>query len=564
MKYRIYAFLVTSILCSAIYSNALRVPFHYDDDFAIVRDQDVHVDRLGLNEIGVILSKGRPAATLSFAVNYRLGELDVFGYHLVNIIVHILAAFGLFLFAELTLSIARNQTLKASSIHAEEEGLFKRKETVIALLAALLWAANPVNTQAVTYIVQRMTGMAAMFYVYSLVFYAWGRLASGKRRIVYFSLTILAALLAIGSKQIAITLPAAIFLFEVCVIRGGNIDFIKEKRFYLPALTIISLVISIAVLWDYTREYLYLYYPDKGLLFVVKERFFTQSRVFIDYLSLFLFPLPSRLSIEHDISLSRNILDPPGTVIAVLLVLFMAAYSLASIKRRPLAAFLLLWVLLTSLPEAAHVSIAVMYEHRMYLPFMALAIMISYGIVETAYAVNGRIVIVAAVLTVVLYSLGTYTRNLVWKDDVSLWSDAVSKSPYSAAAHTGLGVALLKAGRVEESIEVFENGKRVNPREPFILYYLGVALYKAKLYDRAVREFRVLWRMGFDNPDGQRSIDAYYYDMAVYFLGSGDMEKAFSLLREAQSFHPENERIEVLIRQIWGRIQIHGSMGIQR
>lgn len=564
MRYRAYVFLIISLVCAAVYSNTLSVPFHYDDDFAITRDTDVHTERLGLKEIGVLLGKVRPVASLSFAVNYRLGGLDVLGYHLANIAVHILAAFGLFLFTELTLKLAGGQTLKASP-HSEGKGLFKRRETAVALLASLIWAANPVNTQAVTYIVQRMTGMSAMFYVYSLIFYAKGRAGWGKRRFLYLLLALLTGILALGSKQIAITLPAAIFLFEVCVIRGGRIDFIREKRFYIPALTLISILITVAVSWEYTREYLSLYYPSQGLLFVVKERFFTQARVFFIYLSLFLFPLPSRLSIEHDISLSQTILDPPSTFVAVLLVLFLTVFSLASIRRRPLAAFLLLWVLLTSLPEAAHVSIAVMYEHRMYLPFMALAIMISYGIVETAHAFKGRTVMIAAAVAVVmLYSLGSYARNSVWKDDISLWSDAVSKSPYSAAAHTGLGVSLLKAGRVEESIEVFENGKRINPREPFILYYLGVALYKAKLYDRSVREFRTIWNMGFDTPEGMRPIDAYYYDMAVDYVRMRDMGKAFSLLRDAQTFHPENERIVLLMRQIWERLQLHGNMGIQR
>ena len=196
-----------------------------------------------------------------------------------------------------------------------------------------------------------------------------------------------------------------------------------------------------------------------------------------------------------------------------------------------------------------HVRIAVMYEHRIYLPFMAVAILIARFIMSISPG-RKKLVIVLAVLILFLNSVNTYSRNLIWQDRITLWSDSVVKSPYSLRAQLGHGLALLVAGRTEEAIDAFEKGRQINPRDPFLLYHLGLALYNVKLYDKAIVAFRGVWRQGYDNPEGYPSIDKYFYDMARYYAGTGRLNEATELLKEAAFFHPENAKVKGLLQQL--------------
>lgn len=545
MIYRISAFILISLLGLIIYSNTFNVPFQYDDHIRIVGDAEVQIERLGLRETGALLRKDRPLAMITFALNHRFGGLDVYGYHLVNVIIHILAAFGLFLFTELTLSIL------AKDPAPEGEGGFSRQEILItSLLASLLWLTNPLQTQAVTYIVQRMAGMAAMFYIFSIYFYAKWRLASGKRRSTYLLLCVMTALLAFGSKENSVTLPIFIFLYEVCIFRKGDTGFVKKKAFYLPvSLIALFLVVIIAGKFKDPESFFSTYYPYRGIDYVIKERFFLAARVFFNYISLFFFPLPSRLNIEHDIRLSRGFFSPPETALAVVGVVVLAAYFLVSIRRRPLLSFLGLWVLVNIAAESLYTAIGVMYEHRTYLPFMALSVMLARTVVYAGRRWE-RWYLLPAIIMIISFASNTYSRNLVWRDGVTLWTDSVKKSPFSFMARRELGIALLAADRKMEAVEELEKAKKLNPRDPVIRYYLGAAFFALKEYDKAVDEFRAVWRRGFEAPEGKPPVEEFYLAMAMPLLAHKDPEKGRKFLLEARSFSPDNKQVRELVEKL--------------
>ncbi len=152
MKNNIFSILIISCLATLIYSNSLQNSFHFDDYYYITGNLHIR-DLSDLAQIGDALSKpSRYVPFLTFALNYYFHRLDVAGYHVLNIFFHILTSLLVLWFVRLLLSSPK---LK--------EGNISKQKNTIALLTALLFAAHPLQTQAITYLCQRFTVMATMF-----------------------------------------------------------------------------------------------------------------------------------------------------------------------------------------------------------------------------------------------------------------------------------------------------------------------------------------------------------------------------------------------------------------
>ena len=208
-------FALLFIFVFLIYSNTFHASWHFDDKPNIVNNYQLHLKDLNSESIVRALFSNprdpwnlgkrmhRPVVRLTFALNWYFGKDHVTGYHIVNITVHILSAFFLYL-TILNLFNSRNFKDK-----------FNGKEQFIALLTASLWAINPIQTQAVTYIVQRMSLLAAMFYILSLYFYIKARIEDlPSKRILLIISCFLSYLFALGSKENAAMLPIALLLVE--------------------------------------------------------------------------------------------------------------------------------------------------------------------------------------------------------------------------------------------------------------------------------------------------------------------------------------------------------------
>jgi hypothetical protein len=220
------ALLLFIILGSVIYSNTLKVPFIFDDLSRIkenpyIRMNEFSVDNLVHAAFNKESSANRPLGNLSFALNYYFNGLNPKGYHVVNITIHILTAIFLYFLFKSILSIPLLSTRYGHS-------------DVIAFFAALVWLVSPLQTQSVTYIVQRLNSMAAMFYVLSFLSYVKGRLAGDKRqRWLWFAGSILSCILALASKQNAAMLPFFILLCEWFFFQDLDSKWMKRRCHHL-------------------------------------------------------------------------------------------------------------------------------------------------------------------------------------------------------------------------------------------------------------------------------------------------------------------------------------------
>jgi tetratricopeptide (TPR) repeat protein/uncharacterized membrane protein len=467
----------------AAYSSSLGGAFVFDDvrqirENPLVRDLSSFLPgRFG----------GPPSrwlAYLTFALNHRLGGLAPAGYHLVNVLVHVANALLVFALVQVTF---RTPRLAGSALAPSSRA--------VAFVAAALFVAHPLESQAVAYVVQRVTSLATAGYLATVVLYARWRLADREgrpRREVFLggAAVVAAALAAMNAKEIAVTLPLAVALYEVSFLDGPARLRLARLAPVLATLPVVPLATlgyrgrgaaGLEALAASTRV-------DTPLPRL--DYLLTQAVVVTRYLGLLVWPAGQ--SIDHDVPVRRSLLDPVVAGCLALLLLLAAAAALSYRRTRPgaarpldpaarLAGFGVAWFFLALAVESSVIPIAdLMVEHRAYLPSVGLLVAAAAGLAALARRLRPAAPARAAVVAGTLLSLGlasaTFARNEVWADDLSLWSDAALKAPRKARPFLNLGTALSLAGERELGLRALRQAVRLDPSSTYLRAQLGSAL----------------------------------------------------------------------------------------
>ena len=457
-------FLVFALVGLLLYGHTLQAPL-YLDDIINIRDNLRAINSLSFHELlnsafGSFLPR-RPLTNLSFCLNYYFHGHKLPGYHLVNIVIHVMNGMllYLFLFKTITLPGQRNPRQHAVSI---------------ATLASLLWFVNPMQIQSVTYIVQRMTSMATLFFLCSFLSYLYARLAQkALNRLALFGLSVLCWILSMASKEIALTLPGLIFVYEWFFFQDLNRVWLKKSAIYLVTGLTGLVAATCLVYKEPLLGFLTTIYQPRG--YTAFERILTEGRVIFIYMSLLVYPHPSRLTLNHDIPISHSLIDPLTTLLSFVGLFALAVLTVLAAKRYRLFAFCIIWFLANLSIEAMAASIEPMFEHRVYLPSMLFFL----AIVWTGFRSFSRPKIVIAAMTalVIVFSFWTYARNALWNDPVAFWENAVRKSPKHYRSHFNLGTSYLHAGSYERAITAFEKSLTLTPPYPTEIYTNIGALY---------------------------------------------------------------------------------------
>ena len=366
------------------YSNTFHVPFQFDDRPNILENPNVQIkvftwERLQQLVINSYKVSIRVFSYFTLALNYYFGEFDVFGYHLVNFFIHIASGIFLYWFLILTFHLP---------FLREKYGPISYK---VSLFASLVFISHPIQTQAVTYIVQRMASMAGMFYLLSMILYIKGRLASGKVQIFYFGGMGLSYLLGVFSKENVAILPLLITLYEFYFFQ--NLDLSpRGKKIVLWLLGALFILGAFGlILWG-PRYYNDIVEGYKMREFTLEERVLTQFRVVLYYLTLLIYPHPSRLNLDYGFPLSKTIFDPPTTLISILIILGILGFSLWIAKRRPVLSYFILWYFVNLVIESSIFPLEMVYEHRLYLPavgpFILFSLMLVRGFEKLKYKIS--------------------------------------------------------------------------------------------------------------------------------------------------------------------------------
>jgi len=529
------AVFVIAVATVLIYSNTFDASFHFDDFENIAQNESLRD----------LSSQWPPSGTrylgyLSFALNYRIGGIEVFGYHLVNVLIHVCNGVLVFFLTALT--------LRTPALRDAESGPLVRRH--LPLAAGLLFAVHPIQTQAVTYIIQRFASLATLFYLLSLVLYVQARLSlevgrvSKQRAAFLYCLSIVAAIGAMKTKEISFTLPIVAAGYELLFFRPGR------QRLLLLPLAATALLVPLGIA---TRSGTGIggVLADASHLVETREiprsvYLLTESRVVVTYLRLLLLPIGQNL--DYDVRLSHSLAEP-GVLLALVILLAVAGIAVSLLVRARKANraagvlffFGVAWFFVTLSVESSFIPISdVIFEHRVYLPSAGAAVALATALLSSVERLRLRMssaLQVATALSITAGPLGaaTFARNFVWKDETTLWSDVVAKSPEKGRAHNALGTAFYEKSQLDDAVREYREALRLDPRLPDGHRNLGVTYAARGRFDEAIGECREAVRLDPRNTKAHTSLaDAY--------AGKGQIEDAIREYREAIRLDPGNAR----------------------
>ena len=545
--------LVVTVL--VVYSISIKGPYVFDDTFNIRDNPNIRLTNLKFN--GIIKagfespSPHRPVANISFALNYYFNRNDTTGYHFINILMHILTGIILFYLIKATLRLlnARNSDSGFETyITAEKQNLsiqnsnnanistsLRSLDTTsneilfISFFTTFIWLVHPLQTQTVSYIVQRMNCMAAMFYILSLLLYVKARLSNSKgKKLVLFLGCILSGILSLGSKEIAATLPFFIFLYEWYFFQEVNLEWLKRNSIYLFCFLFIVALLIFFYMDGHPIERILSTYSHRD--FTLLQRVLTEFRVVIYYISLIIFPHPKRLNLLFDFPISHSFHDPITTFISFLAIAGMLVTAILLAKRERLLSFCILWFLGNLVIESSVIGLEIIFEHRVYLPsmfFILIVVSLVYRFVSSK-----RIVSILLCSVVIICSVWTYQRNIVWSNDVILWEDCVKKSPRKPRQHYNLGVVLAQKGKIDDAIKHYNKAIEIKPDYVDAYYNLGNALVRKGDADVAIYNYRKALQI---NPDFFKA----YYNIARILSNQGKTDEAIYNFQKALAINSE-------------------------
>lgn len=541
------------------YSNTFHCSFHFDDSIYIF-------DNFSIRDIHHLYNIWNFCPTrfitfFSIALNYHFNRMDVFGYHLVNLAVHLVCSFFVWWLVLLTFATPAMKEI----IGGQDRDKSARIVQLLALLAGLVFVSHPIQTEAVTYIWQRTTSMAALFYLASLCFYVRSRLFSieGNQAIrVYtnYISSLIFAVAAMFTKENTITLPLMIALYEFSFLKTDRSFNWKGWFPFLLILIIIPATLVVTRSFNFHEMHRTVEGPIRN---APLPYLFTEFRVMATYIRLLFFPVNQNLDYEYHIS--KNFFDCPVLISFLLLgIIFFAARRLFSKYR--LVSFSIFWFFLTLLPESSFMPFNdVIFEHRLYLPMAGYSMFLVTGMYYLlGKNINKTMGIVSVII--ILNSILTFQRNKIWLDDLTLYSDTVRKSPHKARPFVCRGNAYYDKGHLTKAMADFNKAIDLEP-EDFQAYLNRGLAYEAQGdlsqaladYSKAVKiNPKFAWGFndrGFINysqnnlaqaiADYNTAIELYpffaqaYYNMGLVFDGLGNMYYAVINYTKAIESNPD-------------------------
>jgi tetratricopeptide (TPR) repeat protein len=487
---------LVAIAAAAIvaYQNSFQGTFVFDDRTWIV-------DNLTIRQLwppgplffppSSVLTGGRPVLTLTLAINYALGGTEVWGYHAVNLAIHILAAWTLFGIVRLTLLLPRRRDR------------FTAVATPLALTIALIWAVHPLQSAAVTYIVQRNEALVGLFYLLTLYCVIRGATAvssarnategvpyshqpvqnesgavpsvgNGLRAVpsrgAWYAAAVLACLLGMLTKEVMATAPLVVLLYDRTFLSG---TFRKSLRQRWGLYAVLAATWA-AVGWALLSTDFHSGTAGFGIKqFTAWSYLLTEPGVIVHYLQSAFWPAGLSLDYGWPAATTASEIVPAGIVVVALLAL-----TCWAVVKHPAWGFLGAWFFMILAPTSSFIPIQdAAFDHRMYLPLaavIALVVMTVYLVGQLLVAWRapqsigmrywlGAMTLLAVATPVAALAWATIVRNEDFRSEAAIWLDACAKQPRNARALNNAGEALNKLGQADAAVEYYRRAIDADP-----------------------------------------------------------------------------------------------------
>jgi protein O-mannosyl-transferase len=427
---------VLAICAVATYRGTFSVPLLFDDAASVTGNPTLrHFASVFWPPSGTTVS-GRPVLNLSLALNYAISGSAVWSYHALNLAIHVLAGLTLF-------GIVR-RTLVPRVGHPA---------TAMGFAVALLWTLHPLLTESVTYIVQRAESLMGLFYLLTLYLFILGAGTEGAGRRMWYMLSIIACLLGMGTKEVMVSAPLIVLLYDRTFLAGSFKEAIRRRRWVYCGLAATWVFLGFLVLGAHGRNGSAGF--GSGLSWWSYA--LTQPSAIVRYLHLSLWPQPLIFDYGRRLALHPSEVLPCAAVVGTLV-----AATLWALVRRPAMGFLgaVFFALLAPSSSVVPVATEAMAEHRMYLSLVPVVVLVVAGI----YRWLGPAAMLICIALAAALSSATLHRNETYRSAESIWRDTVDKCPGNERAQENLGFALAGIpGRSDEAITHYEEALRLKP-----------------------------------------------------------------------------------------------------
>jgi len=454
-------FLVSLVLITAffIYSPSLKNDFIWDDYHLVVDNVNIRTFNNLTSAFTSHLFEAsggsnfyRPLATISFMFDFSLWKLNPFGYHLTNLILHLLTVLLIYLF------VSR---------------VFKNSD--IGLLTCLIFAVHPVNTEAVTYISGRADGLSSVLFLSALLLYM--RFKEAGRRFLFF-LSILFFIFALLTKEAMLIFPLVLIIYDVFILKENSVNK-KTLALYAPYFltVIIYMIFRLFVLGmplGFMRHMPYNLY------------IFTTPKILILYLGLLFFPVI--LHMERIEPVVNSVFNPQAAVFLITIIFIIWLLALLY-KRNQELFFFAVFFIITLMPVLNILVInAIMAEHWLYLPSIGIYSLVSFGVLHKGLLRKSAVIILAGYLS--LFMARTVIRNIEWGRPDDFYRNLLKYSPSSARGHQNMASIYLANQNFKLARQEFENSAKYNSIIPFAYQGLAALDYKEGKIKEAMQNLK--------------------------------------------------------------------------
>lgn len=540
------------------YSNTFHASFHFDDYSNITGNPLLRK----LNNFWPP-SGTRWFGMLTFAVGYQIHGFNVVGFHILNLIIHLVNAVLVYRLILLTFRTPFFFTMPTVAGGAHQA--VHVRQSLMAFFTACLFVSHPIQTQAVTYIIQRLTSLAVLFYLLSLVMYVKARLgtnlSSGSprrngeheyfKRAVFFCASLISAVLAMTTKEISFTLLVIVPLYDVLFFKGNKISDYKYCIAYLATLLVVPFVL-LGLIKPFGEvigaiSAMNLETPMSRWAYL-----FTQFRVVVTYIRLLVLPVNQNIDYNYPISYS---FFETGVILSFIFLSLLFGLGVYLFRRSRfnrgvvdqiarLAAFGIFWFFITLSIESSVIPIRdVIFEHRLYLPSvgaltaLTASFFIMSDILKSKWPKIDKLVYAFLLFVIIIFTVAAFARNIVWVDEVSLWQDAVLKSAENPRAYHSLGVAYGSRGWYDKAIACYQRALALRP-DPYevmvIVNNLGNAYFNKGWVDAAINQFQL--SLSFNSGYSEARIN-----LGRAYLSKGMNDRAIEEFRHVLNLNPNHE-----------------------
>jgi len=501
----------------AAYARTLPVPFLFDDIPSIQENTTIRHLASSLAPAADTTVSGRPVVNLSLALDYALGGMAPWVYHATNILVHVLAAL-------LLLGIVRRTLVL----------LLNPSALPIAFWVALLWVLHPLNTESVTYVVQRAESLMGLFYLAAL--YCFIRAAVGEGT-PWFVLSVAACFLGMATKEAMATAPLLVLLYDRTFLAGSFSGAVRVRWRAYCALFSSWFLLGALVLSTHGRTGTVGFGGNVSSLDYAR----TQAWAVGHYLRLALWPSP--LVFDYGRALVTRV---PDFLPGLLLVTVLVAATLWALVRRPVLGFLGAGFLLILAPSSSFIPVLTetVAEHRMYL---ALIPVVAIFVLALDWWFARAMLPTCCILAAVLLA-ATLLRNETYRSAENLWRSVAESRPANERAHNNLGYILAsEPGRLDEAVAQYRQAIALEPAYAQAHLNLAMALVRdPERVGEAVAEFRRAIGL---NPT---LVDAHF-NLAVALTGvPGHMQEVVAEYQRTLLLKPDDAQAHYNLGCVFG------------